>query len=288
MWSHDGATGSTPVNMTVGADLLLMLAHFIADKMEQMHFLPMTVKVSCAPVLWKALKFSMLSKVYNQNSPLSIINNVFASGDKVVGTIATKSGDGLWSNFEIVPDPMLSAHTPFNDTDEDLMFITFPTLQSEMGDQTDLVMAPNLIDKMVLPTAPAYRDGQVRTALKRIGSLLCPIAGVVHIVSGMGTNKRYTPPAPGPSPVSHATISGTITTDNPGGPANGASVQLKQSDVAIGAPVATAIDGTYTITGINPGVYTLEVSMAGYNTENVAAFSVSAAVSGKDVMLTKI
>jgi hypothetical protein len=194
LWDHDGAGSGTPVNTTVGADLLLMLSHLIADKMEELHFLPVTIRMSCAPTLWKALSFSMTSKLYNQNSPLSIINTAFASQDKVVGTFATNSGTSLWANFELVPDVMLSPMTPFNQTDEDLMFITFPSLQSAFGEgMTDLVMAPVPIDKMILPSAPGYRDGVVRTALKRIGSLLCPVRKTVHVISGMGTNSRYTP-----------------------------------------------------------------------------------------------
>jgi hypothetical protein len=195
LWDHDGAGGGTPVNTTVGADLLLMLNHFIADKMEELQFLPVSCRVSCSPVLWKAFQFSMLSKIYNQNNPLSIINSAFESSNKIHATLAVNSGKGLYSSFEMVPDPMLMPHTPFNDTDEDLMFITFPTLQSELdsGGLTDLVMAPVPIDKMVLPSAPGYRDGLVRTALKRIGSLLCPVRKTVHVISGMGTNSRYTP-----------------------------------------------------------------------------------------------
>jgi hypothetical protein len=193
LWDHDGAGPGTPVNATVGADLLLMLTHLVADKMEELHFLPVAIKMSCAPVLWKALSFSMTSKLYNQNSPLSIINTAFASQEKVVGTFATNSGTKLWANFELVPDVMLNPNTPFNDTDEDLMFITFPTLQSALdGEITDLVMAPTPIDKMILPSAPGYRDGVVRTALKRIGSLLCPIRKTAHVISGMGVNSRYT------------------------------------------------------------------------------------------------
>jgi hypothetical protein len=288
MWEHDGATDETPVNPTVGADLLLKLLHFIADKMEEMHFLPVAIKVSCAPVLWKSLKFTMLSKTFNQNSPLSIINTAFESANKIVATMATNSGDKLWSQLELVPDPMLSPRTPFNDTDEDLMFMTFPTLQSEMGEQTDLVMAPVLIDKMVLPTAPAYRDGQVRTALKRLGSMLCPVTNVVHILSGMGTNKRYTPPEPTPAPWTRYRISGTITLDDPAGAAAGASVQLKQSGVDIGDPVLTQADGTYAITGVVYGVYTLEVSLAGYATAEIPAFAVGSNVAGKDLTLAKV
>jgi hypothetical protein len=76
------------------------------------------------------------------------------------------------------------------------MFVTFPAVQSEFEDNnqlTDLVMMPKLISRMVLPSAPGYREGVVRTALKRIGSLLCPVEGLVRVVTGMGTNSRYVP-----------------------------------------------------------------------------------------------
>jgi hypothetical protein len=197
MWDNDGAGGGTgTVNNTVGSDLLLMFNHLIADMMEELFFLPVDVKITCSPILYKALKFSMLSKNFNQNSPLSIISTAFESGNKIQGTMASISGDSLYRQFELVPDPMLMPNTDFNPTGEDLMFITFPTLQSAMdgGNLTDLIMAPVPIDKMVLPSAPGYRDGTARTALKRIGSLLCPVAKTVHVISGMGINSRYTPP----------------------------------------------------------------------------------------------
>jgi hypothetical protein len=288
MYEHDGATGEEPVNTTVGADLLNMLMHFIADKTEEMHFLPLTVRVNCAPVLWKSLKYTMTSKIYNQNSPLSIIDVAFESANKVVGTLVTRSGEEVYRGFEITPDPMLAPGSPFNDTDEDLMVMTFPSLQSEMGDQDDLVMSPLLIDKMILPMAPAYRDGQVRTALKRVGSLLCPVAKTVHILSGMGTNKRYTAPEPSPTPWVRFKVSGSVTLDDPAGPAEGAAVQVKQSGVDVGSPVATDADGAYEITGLLTGVYTLEISLDGYTAVELPAFAVNANVAGKDAELEKV
>jgi hypothetical protein len=197
LWDNDGAgSGSGPVNTTVGADLMLMLNHFLADRMEELHFLPTKIVINCGSALYKALKWSMLSKVYNQNNPLTIIGNAFDAGNKIVATMVTKSGDSLQNAIELCPDPMLDPETPFNPTDEDLMFITFPSFQSALEVNNvldDLVMMPQLIDKMVLPTAPGYRDGVVRTSLKRIGSLLCPIRKTVHCLTGMGTNSRYTP-----------------------------------------------------------------------------------------------
>ena len=197
LWQHDGAGPGTPVDDTVGATLLLMLNHLIADKMQELHFLPTEVKINCGTDLFKALKFSMLNKQYNQNNPLSIINSAFEAGNKIVGTLATNSANGLSSSFELCPDPMLDPGSPFNSTDEDIMFITFPTFQSALEVDnilSNLVMMPVPIEKMILPSAPGYRDGIVRTALKRVGSLICPLRKTVHVVTGMGTNHRYTPP----------------------------------------------------------------------------------------------
>jgi hypothetical protein len=195
LWEHDGVGGATPVNTTVGADLLLMLNHFLADMMDELHFLPTECRITCGSMLYKALKFSMLSKQYNQNSPLSIINTAYESGNKIEGTLVTKSGDGLYRSFSLKPDPMLDPETPFNPTDEDLMFITFPTLQSELevdSQLSDLVMLPVPIDKMVLPSAPGYRDGIVRTSIKRVGSIIAPVRKTVYCISGMGVNSRCT------------------------------------------------------------------------------------------------
>lgn len=196
LWDNDGAgTGSGPVNTTVGADLLLMFNHFIADRLEEMFFLPTDIVVNCSPIMYKVFKWSQLSKQFNQNSPLTIIDSAYQSDTRMVATVATKSGDQLERKLQFCSDPMLMPNTPFNPTDEDLMFITFPELQSEFENNNqlkDLVMMPELISRAVLPSAPGYREGVVRTALKRIGSLLCPVAKTVHCLTGMGVNSRYT------------------------------------------------------------------------------------------------
>jgi formylglycine-generating enzyme required for sulfatase activity len=86
------------------------------------------------------------------------------------------------------------------------------------------------------------------------------------------------------------TISGTITTNNPGGAASGASVQLKQSGSNVGNAVNTAADGTYTITDVPAGTgYTIEVSLTGYTTNTILSFDItSASVTGKDLELVRI
>ena len=198
LWQHDGAgTGTGPVNETVGATLLLVLNHMIAEKVQALNFLPVTVDINVSPILYKALRYSMLSKVFNQNNPLSIIKTAFEAEGKIRGTMATGSMGDVFSAYTLTPDPALMPNTPFNPTAEDLTFITFKQFQSAMDDAglTDLVMAPTAISKMILPSAPGFRDGVVRTALTRIGSLIAPVEGTVHIISGMGINSRYTPPS---------------------------------------------------------------------------------------------
>jgi formylglycine-generating enzyme required for sulfatase activity len=84
------------------------------------------------------------------------------------------------------------------------------------------------------------------------------------------------------------TVSGTITTDNPGGPAVSAQVQLKQNGSSTGSPVLTGTNGTYTITGVSAGFYNIEVSLTDYITGATGDFAVSGAVTGKNLILEKI
>jgi formylglycine-generating enzyme required for sulfatase activity len=85
------------------------------------------------------------------------------------------------------------------------------------------------------------------------------------------------------------TVGGTITTDVPGGAANGANVQLKQGGTAVGSPVITDVNGAYTIPNVPAGTgYTIEVSLSGYATGTVPSFNVTGDVTGKDLTLFKI
>jgi hypothetical protein len=83
------------------------------------------------------------------------------------------------------------------------------------------------------------------------------------------------------------TVSGTITTSDEAGAA-GAVVQLEQNGTAIGSPVTTGTNGTYTISGVPAGEYTIAVSLSGYESGTIPAFTVSADVTGKDLVLQKI
>lgn len=188
-------------NQTKGADMLEQLNTLIGDKLEELNFLPTKVRICCSPTMYKCLKWSLTSKVYNQNSPLKFIGEAFSGGQKFMSTTPVQSMDTIQRIYEFCSDPMLAAtdaskgiYNPYNTEDTDLMFITFPEFQSDLTDSglTDVVMAPVAISNMVLPYFyGASRDGLGRTMLKRVGSIIAPIEGAVTVIRGIGKNPNY-------------------------------------------------------------------------------------------------
>lgn len=191
-------------NQTKGADMLEKLNYLIGGWLEELNFLPTKVRICCSPTMYKCLKWSLTSKVYNQSSPLKFINEAFdQQGNKFMSTTPVKQMDNFQRVYEFCADPMLAATdnnagtiNPFNSQDTDLMYVTFPEFHSDMADTglTDVVMAPVAFDNMVLPYFYGNsRDGQGRTMIKRVGSILCPVNGAVKIIRGIGKNPNYTP-----------------------------------------------------------------------------------------------
>lgn len=191
-------------NQTKGADMLEKLNYLIGGWLEELNFLPTKVRICCSPAMYKCLKWSLTSKVYNQNSPLKFINEAFdTNGQKFMSTTPVEKMDNFQRIYEFCADPMLAATdiskgiiNPWNNNDTDLMYVTFPEFHSDMedGGLTDVVMAPVAFENMVLPYFYGNsRDGQGRTMIKRIGSILCPVEGAVKIIRGIGVNPNYTP-----------------------------------------------------------------------------------------------
>jgi hypothetical protein len=81
-------------------------------------------------------------------------------------------------------------------------------------------------------------------------------------------------------------VSGVISKSN-GGYAEGASVQLKQGVTDVGSPVSADEDGAYTIPGVLPGTYTIQVTLAGYQDGTITSFAVSGTTADKDLELQK-
>lgn len=190
-------------NQTKGADMLEKLNYLIGGWLEELNFLPTKVRICCSPTMYKCLKWSLTSKVYNQSSPLKFINEAFDNnGNRFMSTTPVQSMDAVQRIYEFCADPMLAATdedkgiiNPFNNNDTDLMYVTFPEFHSDMENTglTDVVMAPVAFDNMVLPYFYGNsRDGQGRTMIKRVGSILCPVQGAVKIIRGIGKNPNYT------------------------------------------------------------------------------------------------
>lgn len=83
------------------------------------------------------------------------------------------------------------------------------------------------------------------------------------------------------------TVSGIVTDINTNTAIVGASVQLKSEGSNIGSAVTTNGSGAYSISGVFAGLYTVEVSAAGYNTVTSSVFVVATEnVSGINLSLT--
>jgi hypothetical protein len=178
-------------NTTKGADAVEALNTMLGDMLENVNYLPVAVRINVSPTAYKVLKWTMQSKVYNPKNPLTVLSDAFNSSEKIIGTMPSNAGNGIQTSYELLPDPMLAPHTPWNPMDTDLMYITFPAIQSSMEGAQDLIMAPVAIDNYILPNVWPGRDGLLRTMLKRIGSIIAPVEGTVQIVRGFGVNPSY-------------------------------------------------------------------------------------------------
>ncbi len=186
IWNTDMV--SAAAGLTTGSKVIKAFVYLFGEIMESLNFMPKSVRIAVSPTVYKVLKFVLTSDQFVQEGPLSFIGKAFEFNNKVIGTMATKALDGSWQSFELMPDPMLAARTPGNPNGYDLMFITFPDWSSALdpANLTDAIIAPVLVENMILPSAPGYRDGTVRTAMTRIGSIIAPVERSVFCIKGFG------------------------------------------------------------------------------------------------------
>ena len=187
IWDSDMV--SSAAGLTTGSRIVKAFTYMFGEIMESLNFMPKSVRIACSPIVYKVLKFVLTSDAFVQKSPLSFISSAFEFGNKIIGTMSTQGLDDAFTSFELMPDPMLMPNTPGNPNAYDMMFITFPEWQSalEPSNLKDVIVAPVLVENMVLPSAPGYRDGTVRTAMTRIGSILAPVERSVFCIKGFGT-----------------------------------------------------------------------------------------------------
>ena len=183
--SYSGTPLSTiwaGASATKGADAVKALLTLIGDMQEEISFLASDVSINVSPSVYKVLKWTMQSDVYNPTNPLKIIADNFKDSEMLV---SNEFGKGI-DKFKLVSDPFCAPNTPWNDNDSDLMFITFPSVKSALEPITETVIAPVAIENFILPTYP-QRDGLIRTQLRRIGSIIAPVDGTIKILRGFGT-----------------------------------------------------------------------------------------------------
>ena len=173
----------TGASTTKGADIVEDLITMVGNMQEDLSFLPTSVRINVSPTLYKTLKWSMQSHVYNPSNPMSVIASGFKDSE-ILQANGAGFGKGL-DSFTLVSDPFCMPNTPWNPNPSDLMFITFPTVKSAMGDMDSLVVAPVPIENFVLPNFP-QRDGLQRTMLSRLGSIIAPVDGTIKIIRGYG------------------------------------------------------------------------------------------------------
>lgn len=68
-----------------------------------------------------------------------------------------------------------------------------------------------------------------------------------------------------------ATITGIVTSQSSGNPISGASIALIKGSQNVIATTTTALDGSYTFLGVNPGQYSVRASAAGFETQILGA-----------------
>jgi protocatechuate 3,4-dioxygenase beta subunit len=68
-----------------------------------------------------------------------------------------------------------------------------------------------------------------------------------------------------------AIISGVVTSQSTGNPISNAAVVLIKGSQQIVAATVTAVDGSYSFTGVNPGQYTVRASASGFQTAIIGA-----------------
>jgi hypothetical protein len=128
-------------------------------------------------------------------------------------------------------------------------------------------------------------DYTIEVSLAGYDTGTIPLFAVSGDVAGKDIELQKT--AATPPPPTLYSVSGTVSTSDSGS-AQTAVVQRRQGGSAVSGKTASPdADGNYTITGVAEGSYTIEVSLAGYETGTIDDVEVDGDVTGKDITLQK-
>lgn len=167
------------------------------------------------------------------------------------GTV-TVTVNGAASNaaaFTVIPPPTLTSVSPTSGHRGDAVTLTGTNFLASQGSSTvtfngTTAVATNWGNTSITATVPSTAT----------------TGSVVVQVSGQNSNGvPYTVIVPG-------TVAGTITQNSTGNPLSGATVQAVYQGVIKGTGT-TPSDGSYTLSGLDPGTYDLRVSATNYSPE---------------------
>lgn len=170
---------NSPTETAKGSKIVEAMNKVIGGYLAENKYMATEIKINCSTHVMQALLDTTYSQNYNPASPLEVIKGRFDARNAL--------GQAVKVAWSLEADPMLDANTPFNMSEEDLMVITTPSVGSELGDQTGLVIKPELLDKFIVP-ALYSRTGMLYTMYKRVGGIFAPVEGTVKVVKGFGRN----------------------------------------------------------------------------------------------------
>lgn len=169
----------TGASATKGADIVLAMNRIIGDFLRENHYMAREVNINVSEYVFQALTQTVYSDVYNPSSPLKVLQGNFKGQSELDGGL-------VQCKYTIVSDTMCNPRTPFNPSDDDLMFITTPKISDALtGEQDSLVIAPELLKSYIVP-ALWQRSGLLYTQYRRVGGIIAPVEGTVHVISGVG------------------------------------------------------------------------------------------------------
>ena len=135
------------------------------------------VVIGMAPNPYNLLGKMPYSDIYNPASALKIFTENFMSGAGIEGGAPT---------FEIYPDPLLAANTPFNPTSHDRMVIAVPELGTGVADKSQKLLTFGMpLDLLMYPQVPQGYSQQSKI-IRRISGVFAPLNSCVKVYSTFG------------------------------------------------------------------------------------------------------
>ena len=176
----------TPLNTIVngasttkGALVVEAFNSILQEFMRENRYMATEIKINCSTYVMKAMMGTTYSQGFMPDAPIKILQGIFNAKNDL-------GGGGLQTcKWTLIADPLLDPNTPYNAQNSDLMFITVPSIKSAFGEETGLVIAPEVLKRFIVPTF-AQRSGTLFTMYKRVAGAIAPIGNTVKCIRGFG------------------------------------------------------------------------------------------------------